>query len=175
MRKAKTVRDAAPKPGAFSLLIVAARWGCNPKAILKRQRSDIHDRYPSRRDADLLKPPVGRGLVGPVVVSLLGCEPLRTGMEGPSDQTSIGRIGRRRRRARFSLDFACRPRNSLSGRIGKRKLSWRSHVSARTGKPLDFATKLSFLLFQGNRCARRRQAARAASTNGWPLRSTASK
>jgi hypothetical protein len=29
---------------------------------------DIHDRYLSRRDADLLKPPAGRGLLGTTVV-----------------------------------------------------------------------------------------------------------
>jgi hypothetical protein len=133
---------------------------------------DIHDRYLSRRDADLLKPPGGGGLLVPTVVSFRRAV-ANPGSKGQSDQTSICRIGRRRRRGRFSLGYACRPRNRHSGRIGN-QVSQRSPRSARTGKPLDSATKLFVFLFQGN-LRGPPQAACDSSTNGWPLRSTANK
>jgi hypothetical protein len=150
--------------------VAAFRW--SSEAGRYEKIGDIHDRYLSRRDADLLKPPGGGGLLVPTVVSFRRAV-ANPGSKGQSDQTSICRIGRRRRRGRFSLGYACRPRNRHSGRIGN-QVSQRSPRSARTGKPLDSATKLFVFLFQGN-LRGPPQAACDSSTNGWPLRSTANK
>jgi hypothetical protein len=52
----------------FYILLISGKVGWKSR--------DIHDRYLSRRDTDLLKPPASRGLSGPLVVSL-AYEPLR--------------------------------------------------------------------------------------------------